>query len=45
MLLIRIITDDNSVDVGGTHAETAGGHGHGSRPQWMRVLAMEIMRG
>lgn len=47
MLLIRIITDDNTVPVdgGGSAANETSGHGHGSRPQWMRVLAMEIMRG
>ncbi|KAJ3930574.1 MAG: hypothetical protein NXY57DRAFT_300956 [Lentinula lateritia] len=51
MLLIRIITDDNSVslDTSGSGSSIASnesyGHNHGSRPQWMRVLAMEIMRG
>ncbi|KAF9074107.1 hypothetical protein BDP27DRAFT_1399717 [Rhodocollybia butyracea] len=47
MLLIRIIIDDNSTstDTTGTGASEPTGHGHGSRPQWMRVLAMEIMRG
>ncbi|KAJ4490805.1 hypothetical protein J3R30DRAFT_3752338 [Lentinula aciculospora] len=51
MLLIRIITDDNSVslDTSGSGSSISSsesyGHSHGSRPQWMRVLAMEIMRG
>ncbi|KAJ3718582.1 hypothetical protein DFJ43DRAFT_1159494 [Lentinula guzmanii] len=51
MLLIRIITDDNSVslEASGSGSSIASNesysHGHGSRPQWMRVLAMEIMRG
>lgn len=38
MLLIRTIGDEAD---GGGGAE----HGHGTRPQWMRVIAMEIMRG
>ncbi|THU96822.1 hypothetical protein K435DRAFT_722517 [Dendrothele bispora CBS 962.96] len=38
MLLIKIISDD----VEGTQSD---GSYHLSRPQWMRVLAMEIMRG
>ncbi|KAJ3975915.1 hypothetical protein EV361DRAFT_886314 [Lentinula raphanica] len=50
MLLIRIITDDNSVSLeasgsGSSMAHSESYHSHGSRPQWMRVLAMEIMRG
>ncbi|KAF9267021.1 hypothetical protein L218DRAFT_955496 [Marasmius fiardii PR-910] len=41
MLLIRIIADDADVSSTGEH-----GHGnHPSRPPWVRVLAMEIMRG
>lgn len=38
MLLIRIIS--NEVDLGPQAAESAS-----TRPLWMRVLAMEIMRG
>ena len=36
MLLIRIFGED---------ASEGGDHTHASRPQWMRILAMEIMRG
>lgn len=38
MLLIKIIGSD------GGDPDPDGGH-HGPRPLWMRVLAMEIMRG
>ncbi|KZP24026.1 hypothetical protein FIBSPDRAFT_785328 [Athelia psychrophila] len=38
MLLIRIIGGDFD---GGSSAD----HGHSARPQWMRVIAMEILRG
>lgn len=42
MLLIKIFAEDPDTGSGGHH----GDHGHhASRPQWMRVLAMEIMRG
>jgi hypothetical protein len=43
MLLIKIIGDENDGAVR-TH-ESDHQHGHGARPQWMRVIAMEIMRG
>ncbi|KAL6306601.1 hypothetical protein BKA93DRAFT_729312 [Sparassis latifolia] len=39
VLLIKIIGTD------GSEAEAVDGHPHGPRPLWMRVLAMEIMRG
>ncbi|KAH9934248.1 uncharacterized protein B0H18DRAFT_1082813 [Fomitopsis serialis] len=39
MLLIKIVGSDGDADP----AES--GHPYGSRPLWMRVLAMEIMRG
>jgi Guanine nucleotide exchange factor in Golgi transport N-terminal len=43
MLLIKIIGDENDGAVR-TH-ESDPQHGHGARPQWMRVIAMEIKRG
>ena len=39
MMLIKIVGSDGDADP----AES--GHPHGPRPPWMRVLAMEIMRG
>ena len=45
MLLIKIISAD-SEGAAVTSPSTESFHiGHGPRPQWMRVLAMEIMRG
>lgn len=45
MLLIKIVSVD-SAEAGTPTQSTENFHiGHGSRPQWMRVLAMEIMRG
>jgi hypothetical protein len=43
MPLIEIIGDENDGAVR-THGSDHQ-HGHGARPQWMRVIAMEIMRG
>ncbi|KAJ3501198.1 hypothetical protein NLJ89_g9448 [Agrocybe chaxingu] len=42
MMLIRMISDDNASESGEHHHQH---HVHSSRPSWMRVLAMEIMRG
>lgn len=45
MLLLRIVLGDPG-DLGGAIGPGAGdGHSHAQRPLWMRVLAMEIMRG
>lgn len=45
MLLIKIVSVDLS-DAGTPTQSQENFHiGHGARPQWMRVLAMEIMRG
>ncbi|KAF6747528.1 hypothetical protein DFP72DRAFT_604758 [Ephemerocybe angulata] len=44
MLLIRIITEDGSSEVGMSEAHHHH-HVQGARPGWMRVIAMEIMRG
>ena len=43
MLLIKIIGSDS--DAGTPAQSTDSIHLQGNRPQWMRVLAMEIMRG
>jgi hypothetical protein len=43
MLLIKIIGDDAETGAGGHPGDHT--PPHGNRPQWMRVLAMEIMRG
>ncbi|KAH9475059.1 Protein MON2-like protein [Psilocybe cubensis] len=40
MLLIRIISEENGPD-----SSEQPHHAHSSKPLWMRVLAMEIMRG
>ncbi|PPQ90332.1 hypothetical protein CVT25_007734 [Psilocybe cyanescens] len=40
MLLIRIISEENGPD-----SSEQPHHSHSSKPLWMRVLAMEIMRG
>ncbi|RDB21958.1 Protein MON2 [Hypsizygus marmoreus] len=42
MLLIRIFAEDAEAGFGGQHSDHAP---HPPRPQWMRVLALEIMRG
>ena len=43
MLLIKIIGEETD---GGTGAHPSDHqHGRTTRPQWMRVIAMEIMRG
>ena len=44
MLLIKIISAD-SEGVTPSQSTESFHLGHGARPQWMRVLAMEIMRG
>jgi hypothetical protein len=43
MMLIKIIGDDVETGAGGHPGDHA--PSHGKRPQWVRVLAMEIMRG
>ena len=44
MLLIKIVGADSEGPAPSQSSENF--HlGHGARPQWMRVLAMEIMRG
>ena len=41
MMLIKIINEEN-VPESGDHQQH---HVHASKPPWLRVLAMEIMRG
>jgi hypothetical protein len=41
MMLIRIISDENAPDSGDHQPH----HVHSAKPPWLRVLAMEIMRG
>lgn len=44
-LLIKIVSIDSTEPVTPSSSTENFHLGHGSRPQWMRVLAMEIMRG
>jgi hypothetical protein len=43
MLLIKIVGDE--IDEAMRTHKSDHPHGHGARPQWTRVIAMEIMHG